>query len=119
VGDVAADGGDFERAGIGRVKEAVGGGGFVNLLGDNARFGEEGVVAGVDFEEAIEALEAEDDRARMGTLPPLRPVPEPRGTTGAPCARAMRRTAATCAASPGKTTAAGAWRLRAAVPSKA
>ncbi len=39
--------------------------------------------------------------------PPMRPVPEPRGTIGT-CSRRQRRTmAATCAADSGSTTASG------------
>ena len=42
-----------------------------------------------------------------GTLPPLRPVPAPRVTTGRPASPANRRRAAISAAVVGKTTAAG------------
>ena len=43
----------------------------------------------------------------LGIAPPMRPVPEPRGTIGT-CSRRQRRTmAATCAADSGSTTASG------------
>ena len=40
--------------------------------------------------------------------PPMRPVPDPRGTTGTECARQSRTTAATCSADSGSTTTSGA-----------
>ena len=42
-----------------------------------------------------------------GSAPPERPVPAPRGTMGAPAARAARTTAATSSVEPGSTTSAG------------
>ncbi len=53
----------------------------------------------------------------LGTLPPLRPVPEPRVTIGVPLAAASRTQSATCAVVRGNTTADGRT-LSAAVPSK-
>lgn len=64
--DVATDGGDFHGAGVGGVEEAGGGGGGFDFLGDDATFGVEGEVAGVDFEDAVHADEAEDDAALDG-----------------------------------------------------
>ena len=43
----------------------------------------------------------------LGTLPPLRPVPEPRVTIGVPLAAASRTQSATCAVVRGNTTADG------------
>ncbi len=43
----------------------------------------------------------------VGTAPPQKPVPAPRGTTGAPHARAIRTPIATSRASRGTITAAG------------
>ena len=52
-----------------------------------------------------------------GRLPPERPVPDPRVTTGVPVRVASARTAATCCAEFTKTTHPGDWSI-AAVPSK-
>ena len=53
----------------------------------------------------------------VGTLPPLRPVPEPRVTIGVPPAAASFTQSDTCAVVCGKTTADGRV-FRTAVPSK-
>ena len=45
---------------------------------------------------------------RGAMAPPMRPVPEPRGTMGMPRPRQSRTTAATCAADSGRTTTSGA-----------
>ena len=60
-GDIAADGADFHRTGIGRIEEAGGGGGIGDGEGGGAGFGTEGEVGGIDFEDAIHAGGAEDD----------------------------------------------------------
>src|SRR5918994_6419349 len=53
-------------------------------------------------------------RSRLNTmplftalLPPERPLPAPRGTTGMPCAEAQRSTASTCSEFDDRTTEAG------------
>jgi hypothetical protein len=66
AGDVAADGGDFHGAGIGRVEESDGVGLVEDRLGGDAGLDEDGEVTPVELEDAVEPAEAKDDRTDGG-----------------------------------------------------
>jgi len=86
VGDIPADRGNFLRAGIRRVEEAVGGGLPVDGLGEDAGLGEEGEVPPVEFEDPVHASGAEDDRILHGHTSPGEPgatSPGDHGSAGA------------------------------------
>lgn len=61
-GDVAADGGDFHGAGIGRIEKSGGGGGIGNFEGGDAGFDEDGEIGAVEFEDLVHPHRAKNDR---------------------------------------------------------
>src|SRR5690606_28058815 len=63
VRDVAAYGRNFHRAGIGRVKKPERGRRVVDRLGDDPALAEHREIRRIDFEDAVEMDEAEDDAA--------------------------------------------------------
>ena len=65
-GDVAADGADDLRGGIGRVEEAVRLRRLGDLGVDDAGFDDDALVGDVDGEDAVHAGEADDDAAGGG-----------------------------------------------------
>ena len=117
LGDVAADGADALRAGIGRVEQAVSRRGLVDALVRHAWLRAQREVARIDVENRVHLREAEHHAPGLGTLPPLSPVPDPRVTIAVPLEAASRTHSATCAVVRGKATAEGRT-FNAAVPSK-
>jgi len=71
---------------------------FVDPGGQHAGLDPHRQVPRVDFEDAVHAGGDHHDRVGQGTVPPLRLVPEPRGTTLNPEAPASFSTPATWAA---------------------
>ena len=62
---------------------------------------------GVDFEDAVEALERQHDPSEQRTVPPVYPVPVPRGTRGMRSRVQKRAIAATSPVEDGLTTTSG------------
>ena len=117
LGDVAADRADPLRAGIGRIEQAVPRRRLVDALGDGAGCARSVRLRGSTSRIASICVRQRTRQPGLGTLPPLRPVPDPRVTIGVPLAAASRTHSATCAVVRGKTTADGRT-FNAAVPSK-
>ena len=85
LGDVAADGADALRSGIGRIKQAVSRRRLVDALRDGAGLRAKRQIARIDVEDRDPSASGRGPGCPCcGTLPPLSPVPEPRVTIGVP-----------------------------------
>ena len=73
---------DAHRAGIRRIEQAVPRRRLVDGHGRDARLRAQREVPRIDVEDRVHLRQAEHDAPSLGTLPPLRPVPDPRVTIG-------------------------------------
>ena len=108
VGDVAADRAELERAGIGRVEQALRLDRLLQLAGDDARLDHRDEVARIDLLDLLHALGRQHDAAlRPAAHRRTMPLPAPRGVTGTLCSAQMRSTAATCSVDSQSTAHSG------------